>query len=125
MTESKRALAALKVPALFFKAIINLVKSINVATRQMNKFNKLLKQLERRRGMKRDKSVQEGIDTFAKKAFGRSQSKSEKKGALMAVCVFCGKPIDPKNDFRNAISLKEFTISGICQACQDGVFGKD
>ena len=75
--------------------------------------------------MKRDKSVQKVIDSFAKKAFGRSQSEAERKGALMAVCVFCGKPIDPKNDFRNAISLKEFTISGICQACQDGVFGKD
>lgn len=75
--------------------------------------------------MKRDKRVQEGIDSFAKKAFGRSQSDAEKKGALMAVCVFCGKPVDPRKDFRNAISLKEFTISGICQACQDSVFGKD
>ena len=43
MAEIKRAPAALKVSALFFKAIINLVKSINVATRQTNKFNKLLK----------------------------------------------------------------------------------
>ena len=75
--------------------------------------------------MKRDKDVQEVIDNFAKKAFGRSQSEAEKKGALMAVCVFCGKFVDPKKDFRNAISLKEFTISGICQACQDGVFGQD
>lgn len=75
--------------------------------------------------MKRNKNVQEFIDNYAKKAFGRSQSESEKKGALMAICVFCGKPVDPKKDFRNAISLKEFEISGICQACQDGVFGKD
>ena len=75
--------------------------------------------------MKRNSDVQATIDTFAKKAFGRSQSESEKKGALMAVCVFCGKPVDPKKDFRNAISRKEFEISGICQACQDGVFGKD
>ena len=75
--------------------------------------------------MKRDKDVQATIDNFAKKAFGISQTDAEKKGSLMAVCVFCKKTIDPDNDFRNEISRKEFTISGICQDCQDKVFGKD
>jgi len=28
-------------------------------------------------------------------------------------------------DLRNEISRKEFKISGLCQACQDKVFGKD
>lgn len=75
--------------------------------------------------MKRDKEVQEVIDDFSKKAFGISQSDAEKKGGLMAICVFCKKPVDPEKDFRNEISKKEFEISGICQICQDGVFGKD
>ena len=75
--------------------------------------------------MKRDENIQTVIDNFAKKAFGRTQSGCKKKGALMAVCVFCKKVIDPDKDFRNEISRKEFTISGICQSCQDQIFGKD
>jgi len=75
--------------------------------------------------MKRDEDIQKAIDNFAKKAFGISQSSAKRKGALMAICVFCKKPIDPGNDFRNEISLREFTISGICQVCQDAFFGKD
>jgi len=75
--------------------------------------------------VKRNKEIQEVIDGFSKKAFGISQSDAEKKGSLMAVCVFCKKSIDPDKDFRNEISKKEFKISGICQDCQDEVFGKD
>lgn len=36
-------------------------------------------------------------------------------------CKFCGKPI---NYLRDAISVKEWNISGMCQMCQDKVFGK-
>ena len=39
-------------------------------------------------------------------------------------CPTCGKEIK-KEDFRNEISKKEFEISGMCQKCQDSVFGKD
>lgn len=38
-------------------------------------------------------------------------------------CPFCGKQIDP-NEFRDALSKKEYTISGLCQNCQDEMFGK-
>ena len=31
----------------------------------------------------------------------------------------------PATDFRNDISRREFTISGLCQSCQDRVFGAD
>lgn len=37
-------------------------------------------------------------------------------------CTSCGKRA---TKFRNAISEKEFTISGFCQVCQDSVFGID
>jgi hypothetical protein len=33
----------------------------------------------------------------------------------------CGKPI---TEFRSLLSEKEYTISGLCQACQDKAFGK-
>ena len=39
-------------------------------------------------------------------------------------CPICIKPINGE-DFRNDISRKEFGISGMCQKCQDSVFGKD
>lgn len=37
-------------------------------------------------------------------------------------CPTCGRII---GSFRNAISKKEYSISGMCQVCQDEVFGKD
>lgn len=37
------------------------------------------------------------------------------------LCPFCGKPVDI-NSFRDSLSLKEFTISGLCQSCQDDFF---
>ena len=54
-------------------------------------------------------------DTAAR-LFGRSR--------LLAIagnsCVKCG---EPAVDFRDEISKKEFGISGLCQTCQDGIFG--
>ena len=35
-------------------------------------------------------------------------------------CIFCHKPV---GKFRDAISRKEYSNSGMCQTCQDGVFG--
>lgn len=40
------------------------------------------------------------------------------------LCATCGKAVTTLS-FRNAISLKEYTISGMCQECQDSVFGED
>ena len=38
-------------------------------------------------------------------------------------CVFCKKTVDPDTEFKDELSRKEFTISGLCSVCQDGVFG--
>jgi len=35
-------------------------------------------------------------------------------------CPTCGKPV-AKEDFRDALSVKEFEINGMCQDCQDEV----
>lgn len=37
-------------------------------------------------------------------------------------CPMCGKLID-RTTFKDDLSLKEFRISGMCQACQDDIFG--
>ena len=38
------------------------------------------------------------------------------------VCAACK---GPAKLFRSALSRKEYTISGMCQKCQDSVFGTD
>jgi len=57
-------------------------------------------------------------DHFAKKAFGKTKSECEEEN----ICVTCHKPI---TEFRNKISDREYAISGMCQTCQDLVFGID
>ena len=61
------------------------------------------------------------VDKFKEKAalkfFGRSRS--------LAIggsqCVSCGKF---NLEFRDELSCKEYSISGLCQRCQDFVFGE-
>jgi len=38
-------------------------------------------------------------------------------------CMTCGSTKVKPEDFRDALSRKEFTISCMCQKCQDSVFG--
>lgn len=68
--------------------------------------------------MERSKGMQKFLDSFAKKAFGRSATEAKEK----KICVFCGKPIKME-DFKDRLSIKEYEISGLCQKCQDDTFG--
>ena len=68
--------------------------------------------------MKRTKELQSFLDTFAKKAFGRSQTEAKEK----EICVCCGKKIIME-DFKDDLSRSEYMISGLCQKCQDDTFG--
>ena len=38
-------------------------------------------------------------------------------------CPLCKEPIDTK-DFKDDLSIEEFTISGMCQKCMDKIFGE-
>ena len=40
-----------------------------------------------------------------------------------SMCPFCNKPIG-NQFFRDKLSRREYRISGLCQKCQDSVFGK-
>ena len=51
--------------------------------------------------------------------FGKDVEKVE-----AGICPFCNKEIKWE-DFRNEISRREYRISGLCQSCQDEMFGKD
>jgi len=68
--------------------------------------------------VERSKELQSLLDTFAKKAFGISQTEAKEKN----ICVCCSKPIKME-DFKDQLSIKEYGISGLCQKCQDDTFG--
>ncbi len=72
--------------------------------------------------MNRTPALQKFVDNFAVKAFGTKQG--DKNMAGHPLCVFCGKPTDVTRDFKDELSVKEFTISGVCQKCQDETFGQ-
>tara|TARA_Y100000310_G_scaffold198242_1_gene198294 strand:- start:749 stop:943 length:195 start_codon:yes stop_codon:yes gene_type:complete len=42
----------------------------------------------------------------------------------MGKCPFCSKPV-VASDFNDAVSLAEFSITGLCQNCQDEMFGTE
>lgn len=41
-----------------------------------------------------------------------------------SMCPFCGKTVH-ESDFHDTLSVKEFGISGMCQACQDDFFTEE
>lgn len=77
--------------------------------------------------MQRSQAMQQFVDSLSSQLFGSSLSDAlEGK-----TCVICGKsvlrwssvdPVGPDWDFRDDLSLREYRISGMCQACQDDTF---
>jgi len=64
----------------------------------------------------------EEMETTIKDIFGRDRRDLIRQDICVPPPIGCGKPA---SQFRNAISVKEFSISGLCQNCQDEFFGKD
>jgi len=65
---------------------------------------------------KKDPKTRTFLDRLQDKMYGRHQDG--------VICVTCGATVPPES-FRDDLSRKEFTISGMCQTCQDRVFGTD
>ena len=59
----------------------------------------------------------EAKDDMSLRAFGRKFTVSRDNN----VCVSCGEQLTP---FRDSVSRREWEISGMCQRCQDKVFGR-
>jgi hypothetical protein len=55
------------------------------------------------------------IEKFIQDVFGTDRKKCIAEGK----CAFCGKDA---TSFKDTLSEKEFTISGLCQKCQDKVW---
>ncbi len=60
-------------------------------------------------------------DEMAFALFGRSRTLAIAGGQ----CVKCGFPHNLRSDFRDALSHREYAISGLCQGCQDEIFGTE
>lgn len=58
----------------------------------------------------------ESLDRITHTIFGKTRSKALGN----KTCVVCGSSAEK---FKDEISRKEFSISGMCQDCQDKVFG--
>lgn len=58
------------------------------------------------------------LNPVAKKIFPTAQKKKDK-----GLCPMCGTAINEVDDFKDELSVKEYTISGMCQKCQDELFG--
>jgi hypothetical protein len=41
--------------------------------------------------------------------------------AMRGLCTFCSKPI-AEESFRSDLGRKEYTVTGMCQLCQDNAF---
>ena len=62
----------------------------------------------------------EQIDDLFKSLYGVDR----KTSIVEKTCVSCGVEVTEEG-FRDEVSLREFHISGLCQVCQDKVFGFD
>jgi hypothetical protein len=66
---------------------------------------------------KNDSLKKPNLDKPAFQAFPEAKDNIEK-----GICPTCGNPINEK-DFKDQSSKNEYGISGMCQTCQDSVFG--
>lgn len=66
----------------------------------------------------KDKSeeLKKAIDSVSKALFGNETGNSIKQ----EICVICSQEA---TEFNDALSRKEYKISGMCQECQDDFFG--
>lgn len=65
--------------------------------------------------MTKSKEMEDMLNQIATEVFGRNRTMNQ--------CVSCGKTVDIEKDFRDDLSRREYTISYMCQECQDSVFG--
>lgn len=67
--------------------------------------------------MVKSQSMTNFLDGMSQAMYGRSRSES----IAQRICVMCGEQAVL---FSDELSVKEFYISGMCQKCQDSVFGE-
>lgn len=67
------------------------------------------------------------LDFIADSSWKKGTEAGSPERVELAIAKFRGCPIcghcDPYGTIRDEISEKEFSITGMCQACQDRIFG--
>lgn len=66
--------------------------------------------------MTKSKEIENWLNTFTENNFGVKRTDAIND----CTCVLCKNPAVA---FRDTLSFREFTISGMCQDCQDSFFG--
>lgn len=66
----------------------------------------------------KDRTLSETLDAISTMLFGRNRAVCIQADK----CVACGE--DAK-EFKDGLSYREYTISGLCQSCQDKTFGEE
>lgn len=64
-------------------------------------------------------SLEKALSAF----LGADRSETIRSNRCIPAPIGCGREINPETEFRDEISRREYTISGMCQKCQDKVFG--
>ncbi len=65
-----------------------------------------------------DMAINDQAEKIGQIAFGGSP----RARAAISQCVKCEKQVTHEQ-FTDALSIKEYGISGLCQSCQDEIFG--
>jgi hypothetical protein len=65
---------------------------------------------------------QVSMEEFLKGLYGFDRCTSIRAGRCVPAPIGCGKEV---KGFKDMLSEKEFTISGLCQECQDKIFGSE
>lgn len=65
----------------------------------------------------------EQLESDMTNIFGFNRRESIQSNKCIPTPIGCGREFDPATEFKDALSAKEFTISGMCQQCQDSFFG--
>ena len=66
---------------------------------------------------KKNPQIEKMLNSFTKSAFGTERDSKQ--------CAICSSTKVKPSDFRDKVSRKEFSISQMCQACQDEFFEED
>lgn len=62
------------------------------------------------------------LETQLDRMFGVNRPQARATRTCVSAPIGCGQPAE---SFRDELSRKEFNISGLCQKCQDAIFGAD
>ena len=65
--------------------------------------------------MQRAPKVQDALDKLGILTFGRTNTEAIKTNT----CIKCS---NPAGEFKDELSRKEYTISGLCQSCQEEIY---